>query len=114
MHWGFGSIGERAANAAIFTLARFVAPDLATASGRAIVEERYASLRRQVPIVYLLGFVNLAGMEMATVGQLVPGANLPTGHLQATCESCLLPIERRQNRWGVGPGAGGEIVKPHI
>ncbi len=57
---------------------RFLEVDLATASGRAIAEERYASLRRQVPIVYLLGFVNLAGMEMATVGRLAPGFNLPT------------------------------------
>ena len=78
MRWGFGSIGRGAANAARFTLGRFVDPDLASASGRAIVEERYASLRRQVPIVYLLGFVNLAGMEMATSGKLAPGANLPT------------------------------------
>lgn len=57
---------------------RFLDVDLETASGRAIAEERYASLRRQVPIVYLLGFVNLAGMEMATVGRLVLGLNLPT------------------------------------
>ena len=78
MGWAFGSIGRGAANAARFTLGRFVDPDLASASGRAIVEERYASLRRQVPIVYLLGFVNLAGMEMATSGKLAPGANLPT------------------------------------
>ena len=76
--WAFGSIGRAAANAARFTLARFIDSDLASASGRAIVEERYASLRRQVPIIYLLGFVNLAGMEMATSGKLAPGANLPT------------------------------------
>ena len=57
---------------------RFLEADLSTASGLAIVEERYASLRRQVPIVYLLGFVNLAGMEMATVGKLAAGLNLPT------------------------------------
>lgn len=57
---------------------RFLEVDLATASGRAIAEERYTSLRRQVPIVYLLGFVNLAGMEMAAVGSLTPGFNLPT------------------------------------
>lgn len=59
-------------------MASFVNADLTSASGGAIIEERYASLRRQVPIVYLLGFVNLAGMEMATAGQLAPGANLPT------------------------------------
>ena len=57
---------------------RFLEVDLATASGRAIAEERYTSLRRQVPIVYLLGFVNLAGMEMAAVGSLTLGFNLPT------------------------------------
>ena len=56
----------------------FLDADISTPSGRAIVEERYASLRRQVPIVYLLGFVNLSGMEMATAGKLVAGLNLPT------------------------------------
>lgn len=57
---------------------RFVDSDLTTSAGRALVEERYWSLRRQVPIVYLLGFVNLAGMELATSGKLMPGINLPT------------------------------------
>ena len=57
---------------------RFVESDLTTAAGRALVEERYWSLRRQVPIVYLLGFVNLSGMELATSGRLSPGINLPT------------------------------------
>ena len=57
---------------------RLVGADLATESGRAIVEERYALLRQQVPIVYLLGFVNLTGMELATGGTLAIGFNLPT------------------------------------
>ena len=57
---------------------RLVGADLATDSGRAIVEERYALLRQQVPIVYLLGFVNLTGMELATGGTLAVGLNLPT------------------------------------
>ncbi len=57
---------------------RLVGADLATNSGRAIVEERYALLRQQVPIVYLLGFVNLTGMELATGGTLAFGLNLPT------------------------------------
>ena len=55
-----------------------VGADLGSASGRAIVEERYASLRKQVPIVYLLGFVNLTGMELATGGSVEAGFNLPT------------------------------------
>ena len=59
-------------------LDRCVGIDLATPSGRAIVEERYWSLRRQVPIVYLLGFINLSAMELATNGKLNIGANLPT------------------------------------
>ena len=57
---------------------KFVDTDLTTAAGRALVEERYWSLRKQVPIVYLLGFVNLSGMELATSGRLSPGLNLPT------------------------------------
>lgn len=49
-----------------------------SASTRAVIEERYWSLRRQVPIVYLLGFVNLSAMELATSGKLSIGLNLPT------------------------------------
>jgi diguanylate cyclase (GGDEF)-like protein len=57
---------------------RFLDVDLATASGRALIEERYLSLRRQVPVIYLLGFVNLSGMELATAGRLALGFNLPS------------------------------------
>lgn len=52
--------------------------DLSSRSARTIVEERYWSLRRQVPIVYLLGLVNLSAMEIAANGHLSPGLNLPT------------------------------------
>ena len=47
-------------------------------ASKAVIEERYASLRKQVPIVYLLGFVNLAGLELATRGRISPGVNLPS------------------------------------
>ena len=50
----------------------------ADAASRAIVEERFASLKSQVPIIYLLGFVNLSGLELATSGKLSIGINLPT------------------------------------
>ncbi len=53
-------------------------PDLATRTGRALVEEHYWSLRRQTPIVYLLAVVNLSAMEIAATGTLVPGLNVPT------------------------------------
>ena len=59
-------------------LQRYVDSDLSTPSARAVVEERYWSLRRQVPIVYLLGLVNLSAMELATSGRLTIGVNLPT------------------------------------
>jgi diguanylate cyclase (GGDEF)-like protein len=55
-----------------------VGADLSTASGRAVVEERYWSLRRQVPVVYLLGFINLSAMELAASRHLAIGINLPT------------------------------------
>ena len=56
----------------------YVSVDLGTASGRALVEERYWSLRRQVPVVYLLGFVNLSAMELSAAGHIAIGLNLPT------------------------------------
>src|SRR3954464_6161732 len=59
-------------------LRKYVDADLSTRSGRAIVEERYWSLRRQTPIVYLLGVVNLSAMEIAATGRLSIGANVPT------------------------------------
>ena len=57
---------------------KYVEVDLSTPPGRAVIEERYWSLRRQVPIVYLLGLVNLSAMELATAGTLTIGVNLPT------------------------------------
>ena len=60
------------------TIRTWLDVDPHSASGRALLEERFQSLRRQVPIVYLLGFVNLAGMELATAGKLSIGVNLPT------------------------------------
>jgi hypothetical protein len=60
----------------------YAEPDLTTPSGRALVEECYGSLRRQVPIVYLLGLVNMSAMELATTGSLSPGI---------TCRASLLP-----------------------
>jgi diguanylate cyclase (GGDEF)-like protein len=57
---------------------RYLGADLTTRSGRALVEERYWSLRRQTPIVYLLGIVNLSAMEIAATGSLSLGLNVPT------------------------------------
>jgi diguanylate cyclase (GGDEF)-like protein len=59
-------------------MGKFVEADLRTATGRALIEERYWSLRQQVPIVYLLGLVNLSALELTTMGRLSPGLNLPT------------------------------------
>jgi diguanylate cyclase (GGDEF)-like protein len=52
--------------------------DLTSSAGRALVEENYWSVRRQTPIIYLLGLVNLSAMEMAATGKLSMGANVPT------------------------------------
>ena len=57
---------------------KLVGADLGSSAGKAVVEERYWSLRKQVPIIYLLGVVNLSGMELATHGRLTVGFNLPT------------------------------------
>ena len=56
----------------------FDAGETQSAFGRAMVEERYSALRRQVPIIYVLAAVNLCGLEIATSGQLTIGWNLPT------------------------------------
>ncbi len=59
-------------------ISRRFGTDLATRSGRALVEEHYWSLRRQTPVVYLLGLVNLSAMEIAATGTLRIGVNVPT------------------------------------
>ena len=56
----------------------FDAGEIDTSAGRALVEERYAALRQQIPIIYLLAVVNLCGMEVTTTGKLVVGLNVPT------------------------------------
>src|SRR3954452_8527007 len=59
-------------------LGKHFGTDLSTRTGRALIEEHYWSLRRQTPIVYLLGVVNLSAMEIAATGTLSVGANVPT------------------------------------
>jgi diguanylate cyclase (GGDEF)-like protein len=57
---------------------RLYSVDLSSPSSCAVAEERYRSLRRQVPIIYLLGLVNLSALELAASGKLTLGLNLPT------------------------------------
>lgn len=57
--------------------------EIASPCGRAIVEERYETLQRQIPIIYLLAIVNFSGLELATGGRLTVGLNFPT--LLAAC-----------------------------
>ncbi|HVM39110.1 MAG TPA: EAL domain-containing protein, partial [Sphingomicrobium sp.] len=52
-----------------------------TPAERALVEERYRSLRRQVPIIYLIAVVNLFGLHVATGGEFAVGFNIPTALL---------------------------------
>ncbi len=54
-----------------------------SASDRAILEERYATLRRQVPVIYVVAVANLGGLMLATAGKLTIGLNFPT--LLAVC-----------------------------
>jgi diguanylate cyclase (GGDEF)-like protein len=56
----------------------FGSDDIDTPTGRAIVEARYSTLRRQVPIVYVLALVNLAGLQLAIGGTIRVGFNLLT------------------------------------
>jgi diguanylate cyclase (GGDEF)-like protein len=59
-------------------VSRLVGTAPATPFGKALIEERYWSLRKQVPVVYLLGFVNVSGLELSASGSLSIGLNLPT------------------------------------
>lgn len=46
--------------------------------GRATIEERYSTLRKQIPIIYLLALVNVFGLQIQTTGGVRFGANMPT------------------------------------
>ena len=48
------------------------------ASEDAVIEERYLSLKRQVPIIYAVAVANLCGLWLATEGDLDIGLNFPT------------------------------------
>lgn len=61
-----------------WALAQLDVGEIDTALGRALTEERYKTLRQQVPIIYLLAAANLFGLQLATVGKLIVGVNLPT------------------------------------
>jgi diguanylate cyclase (GGDEF)-like protein len=78
-------------------LSQYFRADLDTAYGRALVEEQYWSLRRQSPIVYLLGLVNVSALEIAATGRLTIGLNVPT--LIAACA-----IVRMWHWYGAGRG----------
>ncbi|HUG46751.1 MAG TPA: EAL domain-containing protein, partial [Sphingomicrobium sp.] len=54
------------------------AGEIETAAGRALVEERYTALRRQIPIIYVLIAVNLFGLQVASGGVLEFGVNVPS------------------------------------
>ena len=54
------------------------ADEIETSAGRALVEERYAALRRQVPIIYLLAIVTFASLQVTTGQGFAIGLNLPT------------------------------------
>jgi diguanylate cyclase (GGDEF)-like protein len=72
LHWDKMRTGLR------HLIGKYLQGDLGSGSGRAVIEERYWSLRRQVPVIYLLGFVNMAAMELAASGRVAIGLNLPT------------------------------------
>src|SRR5215217_1248626 len=41
-----------------------------TPSGRALLEVRYRSLQRQIPLLYLIALVNFIGLHLATGGEI--------------------------------------------
>ena len=47
-------------------------------TGRAAVEERYSTLRKQIPIIYVLALVNVLGLQIQTTGHVEFGPNVPT------------------------------------
>ena len=52
--------------------------EIETASGRALVEERYAAIQRQVPVIYLLALVTFGSLQVTTGSGLAIGFNVPT------------------------------------
>ncbi|HEU4704683.1 MAG TPA: hypothetical protein VFS45_03095, partial [Sphingomicrobium sp.] len=80
----------------------FDAGEIDTPTGRAIVEERFAALRRQIPIIYLLALINLFGLQLAASGSVTLGLNPPT--LLAVCALV------RMAQWVQAPKSVGHEV----
>ena len=79
-----------------------------TAQGRALLAERYHSIRRQGPIIYLLAVANLFGLQVAATGEFRIGANPPTAIL-------LLAIVRIAQILRPGQGdASHELIKSRV
>ena len=66
------------ARATSFLRTHFDAGEIETPTGRAIVEERFLALRRQIPIIYLLALINLFGLQIVASGAITIGLNPPT------------------------------------
>ena len=52
--------------------------EVVSRTGRAAVEERYSTLRKQIPIIYVLALVNVFGLQIQTTGHVEFGLNVPT------------------------------------
>ena len=52
--------------------------EIDTPMGRALVEERYAALRRQVPILYVLATTNVLALQITTKGSISLGFEVTT------------------------------------
>ena len=70
--------------------------EIRTPSGRALVEERYSALRRQVPVIYVLAIANLCGLELATTGELA------RSEPRAFAPEALTPDIARTEGWTFG------------
>lgn len=54
--------------------------------GRAFVDERYSTMRKQIPIIYLLASINIFGLQLQTNGYIDIGLNIPTAFV--ICAIC--------------------------
>ena len=70
--------------------------EIDTLRGKALDEERYAALRRQVPVIYLVAVTNLIGLHLATGVTLAFGWALPAALLVCAMVRSVQWLKRRK------------------
>ena len=72
--------------------------DLKSAAGRALVQERYRALQRQIPLLYIILLANFMGLYLATGGETAGLTSPGLPFASARVASAAAPAAVRNTR----------------